>query len=354
MKNTLITGGAGFVGSHLAIGLKAHKSDVRVIALDNLRRRGSELNLPRLRAGGVEFVHGDVRQVQDLEAVGPVDFILECSAEPSVLAGYGEAPNYVVDTNLTGAINCFEIARRHSAAVIFLSTSRVYPMETLGRLAYCESETRFELAEEQSIAGASVDGISDAFPLDGVRSLYGATKLAAEMILAEYSAMYQLPAIINRCGVLTGPWQMGKIDQGVVVLWAARHIFGGALSYIGYGGQGKQVRDMLHVSDLLSLVDYQMEHVEALSGETYNVGGGHNISASLLEMTTLCEQITGNTIEIGSDSENRPADIPLYITDNAKVTKETGWKPTRGVEEIFGEVCAWIESHRESLTAILS
>ncbi len=354
MKSILVTGGAGFVGSCLAMGLKARKADTRVAALDNLRRRGSELNLPRLKAAGVEFLHGDIRNPTDLAEAGPFDLLLECSAEPSVLAGYGGAPNYVLDTNLTGTLHCLEAARRHGAAIIFLSTSRVYPMATLRTLDYTESDTRFELADSQVVPGASAAGIAEDFPLAGTRSLYGATKLASELILAEYLEMYGLRGIVNRCGVLTGPWQMGKADQGVVVLWAARHIYGGPLKYIGYGDQGKQVRDLLHVDDLLDLVCLQLEQLDALSGQTFNVGGGRRVSASLMELTELCRGFTGNTIEIAGEPENRAADIPLYLSDHARISAATGWQPRRSVEGTLESVCRWIHDHREALAPILS
>ena len=353
MKRILVTGGAGFVGSCLAIGVRTHRPDTQVVALDNLKRRGSELNLERLKEGGVSFVHGDIRRPEDLEAAGSVDLVIECSAEPSVLAGYGESPQYLVHTNLTGTVNCLEVARRYGAGVIFLSTSRVYPMETIRGLRYREIGTRFELAAHQEVPGVSSEGFSEAFPLDGVRSLYGATKLCSELLLNEYREMYGLPAVINRCGVLTGPWQMGKVDQGVVVLWVARHLYGGALSYIGYGGHGKQVRDMLHVDDLLELVLYQFDHLEALSGQTFNVGGGRAVSASLQELTGLCREITGNTLEIGREAAERPADIPLYLSDHGRVTRATGWQPKRDVRRILEDVYRWLRENQEALRPIL-
>lgn len=354
MNSILVTGGAGFVGSGLALGLKARHEAARVVALDNLRRRGSELNLPRLQAGGVEFLHGDIRNPSDIAEAGAFDLLLECSAEPSVLAGYSGAPSYVLDTNLTGTIHCLEAARRHGAAIIFLSTSRVYPMAALRALHYTEAETRLELSDTQSVCGASAAGITEDFPLAGTRSLYGATKLASELILAEYLEMYGLRGIVNRCGVLTGPWQMGKADQGVVVLWAARHLYGGHLKYIGYGGQGKQVRDLLHIDDLLDLVCRQIEQFDALTGQTFNVGGGRAVSASLQELTALCRQFTGNTIEITGEAENRAADIPLYLTDHARITAATGWRPQHTVESTLEAVCRWLRDHRERLASVLS
>ena len=354
MQSILVTGGAGFVGSRLATGMKEQYENARVVALDNLRRRGAELNLPRLKAAGVEFLHGDIRNPADLADAGPFDLLLECSAEPSVLAGYGGTPNYVLETNLNGTLHCLEAARRCGGAIIFLSTSRVYPMAAIRTLRYTEAETRLELDADQPVPGASVAGIAEDFPLDGTRSLYGATKLASELILTEYLEMYGLRGLVNRCGVLTGPWQMGKADQGVVVLWAARHVYGGALKYMGYGGEGKQVRDLLHVEDLLDLICRQVVQLDTLSGQTFNVGGGRPVSASLQELTALCQEFTGNTIDIASDPRDRAADIPLYLTDHRKVTEATGWNPRHSVAETMEEICRWIRDHRDRLAPILS
>lgn len=353
MKSVLVTGGAGFVGARLAIALREAKSGLRVVALDNLRRRGSELNLPRLRAAGVDFLHGDIRCAEDLEAAGSADLILECSAEPSVLAGYGESPRYVLETNLSGTLNCLEAARRYKAAILFLSTSRVYPIETIRQLRYRETDTRFELEPDQETPGVSPRGFSEAFPLEGERSIYGATKFCSELVLNEYRAMYDLPAVINRCGVITGPWQMGKVDQGVVVLWVARHLFGGALNYIGFGGTGKQVRDILHIDDLAQLVLYQIDHMAELSGKTFNVGGGREVSVSLCELTALCRKITGKTIPVGRESNDRPADIPLYLSDYNRVARATGWRPQHTVQQIIEDITRWITSNRTMLEAIL-
>ena len=129
----LVTGGAGFVGASAALWLKAAHPDWQITAFDNLRRRGSELALGRLAAGGVGFVHGDVRSREDLAETGPADWLIECSAEPSVHAGYGSSPDYVVATNLNGAINCLEHLRRHGGALMFISSSRVYPIAAPAR-----------------------------------------------------------------------------------------------------------------------------------------------------------------------------------------------------------------------------
>src|ERR1700710_354996 len=130
----LVTGGSGFVGASLCLGLAERHPGWQITAFDNLKRRGSELNLPRLRAAGVRFVHGDVRAQGDLLALAKVDAIVECSAEPSALAGVHDSPDYLIQTNLVGAYHCLELARRDQAQVVFISTSRVYPYGALDAL----------------------------------------------------------------------------------------------------------------------------------------------------------------------------------------------------------------------------
>ena len=136
--------------------------------------------------------------------------------------------------------------------------------------------------------------------------MYGATKLASELIIEEYPSMYGLSAVVNRCGVLSGPWQMGKVDQGFMVLWAARHLFGGQLGYTGFGGKGLQVRDVLHVDDLYHLVRLQLDDLPRYDGALFNVGGGRERSVSLLELTTMCRERSGREFELGIRAETAP------------------------------------------------
>lgn len=353
-KNILITGGAGFVGSNLAIKLKENYSDIRVIALDNLKRRGSELNINRLKNNGIKFIHGDIRNKEDLELDTKIDLILECSAEPSVLAGINSSPEYLINTNLVGTINCLEIARKNNADIIFLSTSRVYPIQEINQLKYKEISNRFVLLKDQNIAGASHEGISENFPLGKTRSLYGATKLCSELILQEYIESYKIRGIINRCGVITGPWQMGKIDQGVIVLWVARHIFNKPLSYIGYGGLGKQVRDFIHIDDLFEALKIQINNFDKFNSEIFNIGGGLENSLSLLEMTELCQKITGNKIKITSVEEDRPNDIRIYISDCSKFKKVSGWNCQKDAKQTFSEIYSWIIDNKEILENVFN
>jgi CDP-paratose 2-epimerase len=348
----LITGGAGFVGSSLAL-LLAGERGADVIAFDNLRRRGSELALPRLQAGGVEFVHGDIRNFEDLEDLPAADLLIECSAEASVHAGYDGRARYLINTNLTGTVNSLDYARRHNSAVIFLSSSRVYSIASLRALPLQRAGDRLSLAAAVSGTGWSGCGIAEDFPTTAPRSLYGASKLASELLIEEYNSAYGLRTIVNRCGVLTGPWQMGKVDQGFFVLWAARHVYGGRLAYSGFGGYGHQVRDVLHVADLFDLICRQIDAFERHSGKTYNVGGGMALSVSLAELTALCATRTGERLEPGSDPMTRPADIPYYVTDTAAVSHATGWAPTHTVETILDEVIEWLVYHRAQVEPVL-
>ena len=322
----------------------------RIICLDNLKRSGSELNLPRLKDAGIEFIHGDVRNPSDLEFSNiAIDTIIECSAEPSVLAGYNESPMYVIESNLFGAVNCLELARKHNSTFIFLSSSRIYPYTKLCSLEYEEKETRFVPINYDKIPGLSKKGISEQFPLEGIRSIYGSTKLNAEYLIMEYAVAYEIKTIINRCGVITGPWQMGKVDQGVFVYWMASHFYKKPLRYIGFGGKGKQARDFLNIQDLCQLIQIQLDNIDNTYNETYNVGGGTWCSLSLLEATKLCQEITGNSVDIEGIQENRPADIPWYITDNSKIMSHTTWKPQKNANETFSEIYTWLKENTNIL-----
>jgi CDP-paratose 2-epimerase len=352
-KTVLITGGAGFIGSNLAVFLKRQYPKTRVVALDNLKRRGSELNLIRLKEHGVRFIHGDIRNPEDLLLDARGGLLIECSAEPSVLAGYGDNPAYLINTNFLGTVNCLELARKSRCDVIFLSTSRVYPYAAVNAIRTKEADTRFSWLATQKIPGWSKAGITTEFTTAGPKTLYGATKLASELILQEYTQIYGIKAVVNRCGVVAGPWQFGKVDQGVFTLWMLAHYFKRPLSYIGFGGKGKQVRDVIHIDDLCALVDRQISLLPKISGNIYNVGGGNASSLSLCEATSLCERITGNRIRIARTVTPRPGDIRVYITDNRTVSAEVGWKVRKAAPEILGDVFEWIRGHEKMIGRVV-
>jgi CDP-paratose 2-epimerase len=354
MDRLLITGGAGFVGSSLAVRLAERHSEWEILAFDNLYRRGSELNLPRLEKAGVEFVEGDVRERDRLLSLAPCSALIECSAEPSVMSGVDGDTSYLVHTNLTGAYNCLELARRDGAFFVFLSTSRVYPVAPQAELALEEAPTRFEIAAEQAVPGVTPQGISEDFPLAGARTLYGSTKLAAELLVEEYREAFGVPAVVDRCGVIAGPWQMGKVDQGVFTHWMLAHHFGNPLRYIGFGGGGKQVRDLLHVEDLVDLVERQLLDPGAWDGRTLNVGGGRERSLSLLETTEICRRLTGREVPIEPVAETRPGDVPVYLSDCRRLFDLDEWRPRRSAEQVLTDIHRWVADDEERIAQALN
>jgi CDP-paratose 2-epimerase len=349
----LITGGAGFVGANVGVALAERHPDWELIAFDNLHRRGSELNLERLERAGIGFVRGDVRDAEALAAIEAIEALIECSAEPSALAGTSGDTSYSVQTNLVGAHHCLELARRDDAQFVFLSTSRVYPYPALRALELEEGATRFELRDPQAVEGASSAGISEHFGLAGPRTLYGATKLAAELLIAEYAQNFGLATVVDRCGVIAGPWQMGRADQGVFAYWALHHHFERPLTYIGHGGSGKQVRDLLHVADLVDLLERQLLDPDAWRGFVGNVGGGRDCSLSLREATAICRELSGNEVPIGAVAQTRPGDVPLYISDCRRLFARTDWRPRRGAREVLADTLAWIERDGAAVAASL-
>ena len=223
--------------------------------------------------------------------------------------GLREFAQYLIHTNLTGCFNCLEIARRAKADFLFVSTSRVYPVRLLNQLAYVEAETRFELAANQELPGASQHGVAEEFPLDGTRSLYGMTTGCGVMI-EEYSEAYGFRYIVDRCGLLTGPWQLARSDQGVIAQWVAWHHFGKPLRYIGFGGSGSR-SEISCMSMISASWCRTRSRTSTILRRRWNVGGGAANSLSLRETTALCREVTGRTVNVAATDENRPVDLRL-------------------------------------------
>ena len=348
----LITGGAGFIGSTLAVTLAERRPEWDLVAVDNLYRSGSELNLSRLETAGVHFERIDVRDREALLGLGSFEAIFEGAAEPAVGAQASAAGREaLVETNLVGAWNCLELAAVSGAHFIAMSTSRVYPVETIDALKLSSDPQRPRIEAGQDVPGASPDGISEDFPLAGTRTLYGAGKLAGELLAAEYRSA-GVAVTTNRCGVVAGPWQMARADQGVFAHWVMCHRFERPLAYIGYGGTGLQVRDVLHVDDLVDLLELQLLDREHWDGAVVNVGGGAANSLSLLETTQLCRELTGRSIAVGSVPETRPGDIPIYVSDCSRLFSMTDWRPSHSPRETLEDIVTWVDAHADDLLKI--
>jgi CDP-paratose 2-epimerase len=302
----------------------------------------------------IRFIHGDIRSPEDLADIKNIDLIIDASAEPSVLAEIHSSPLPVIQNNLIGAVNILELAKRCDAKLVFLSTSRVYSIGQLNNIIWSEEPTRFKISENQVMNGVSEYGINEELQTSGSRSFYGATKLASELFIEEYGNFAGVDYIINRCGVvIAGPGQMGKADQGVVSLWAARHFWNSPLKYIGFGGSGKQLRNILHIDDLSSLIMHQIKNFDQLKGNLFNVGGGRDNAISLVELTTLCQKVTRNTVPIGKEVFDREADVRCYATDNQKVNSMTGWSPKKSVEVIVKDIVDWLSANKNDLEFVL-
>jgi len=353
--NILITGGCGFVGSNIALKLKSDYSDFNIFVLDNLSRRGAELSLKEFKNAGIEFKHCDIRNQEDFNELGEFDLIIDASAEPSVLAGLDSTSGItkILNINLFGTVNILNFAAQNKAKVIFLSTSRVYSIKSLLSIKLEENDSRFEISDHQDIDGITKSGISENFSTEGHRSVYGASKLCGELLIDEYREFYNLDVIVNRCSVISGPKQMGKIDQGVTVLWVAKHFWSQSLKYIGFNGSGKQVRDVIHIDDLYDLVNMQINDFQLFSKGFFNIGGSMDSSFSLRELTKVCEEVTGNKINISAQKENRVADIPLFVSDIKKVEITSGWKPKMGVTDIVEDIFHWLRENEDELISIL-
>lgn len=355
-KRVLLTGGAGFVGSAIAMGLRKTHPAWEVTTIDNLSRRGAERNLQRFSEFGIQFIHGDIRNPEDLAQIEPFDVLIDASANPSVVVGIQESPLQALNSNLVGTINCLELCAKHKASIIFLSTSRVYPFKLVDSANYIENDSRFTFDRKQSIKGVSDTGVSEQFPLTGAPSFYGAAKLASEMLIAEYHEFKGIKSVINRCGIIAGPGQFGKVDQGIATYWMACHILKKDLNYIGYGGYGKQLRDMIHVDDLVRLVDQQINNIDRFDGHTLNVGGGLANSISLLELTTRCQEITGNNVPIGSIPDTRVADVRIYLSDCNHLESICGssWKVEKLVDDILSDTYRWVRENETLFKRLIS
>jgi len=354
----LVTGGCGFIGSHVAFHLS--RGGHKVIVMDNLVRRGSEGNVSLLTKQGISFIHGDVRSPEDLASLpAGIELICDASAQPSVVTGYAN-PLFDIANNGLGAINILEYARVRRVPLIFWSSNRVYGADRLNALPRRETATRFaydedgwnRLAVDQRPVGFHpAHGVSEEFSIDGgQRSIYGLSKLIADAACQEYAHAYDLPILVNRFGVISGVGQFGHADQGWVVWWAIAHWFNLPLTYLGW--QGKQVRDVLFVEDMLSLLDLQIRQLPQFRGEVFNVGGGAGNSISLCEATKTMQEISSRTTAIKVAGEPRRGDIALYWTDNRKVGSVLGWKPETDLRTGFGRIFDWIRANEKELRAI--
>jgi CDP-paratose 2-epimerase len=351
----LITGICGFVGSTLARGLREGWPDWEIVGLDNLVRAGSETNRLAMRELCKEFHHGDVRNPSDLEPLPRCDWIIEAAANPSVLAGVDgkTSSRQLIEHNLIGTINMLELMKSWRCGFTMLSTSRVYSIRGLAGIPVQAQGDRCVPVASAQVPGLSAKGVSEEFSTEPPLSLYGTSKRASELLACEYADSFNLPVFVLRCGVLAGAAQFGKIDQGIFSYWIHSYCQKRPLKYIGFEGNGRQVRDCLHARDLLPLITAQIKNPRADAPRVLNVSGGLSQSASLQELSAWCAERFGAQT-ISTDTRNRPFDVPWLVLDSSRVEQAWGWKPQTPLENIWNEIADYAERNPEWLQATAS
>jgi CDP-paratose 2-epimerase len=334
-KRILITGGAGFVGCNAARFFGARNWNVTV--LDNLSRQGTDKNLVWLRDGTTfDFEHVDVRDRAAIDRVmanGRFDAIIHLAAQVAVTTSVTD-PSTDFAVNAFGTFNMLDAVRLHcpEAVFIFASTNKVY-----GKIAAAGSELRGNRY-------AYVDrphGISETEPLDFL-SPYGCSKGAADQYTLDYARMYKIPATSFRQSCIYGPRQFGVEDQGWVAWFAIASLLGRDITIFG---DGKQVRDVLHVDDLLHAYEAVIRAPEKIAAEAFNVGGGPGQILSLIDLIDMLERRLGRKIPVKWD-DWRPGDQQVYVSDIRKLDRLLGWKPEISVGAGITQLIDWVAQNR--------
>jgi CDP-paratose 2-epimerase len=337
-RSIVIFGGAGFIGSNWTERL-LRTTEAKVHVFDNLSRQGSRHNLKRLqqvggRGGRLQITVGDVR---DAVMVGRVvryaTEIYNFAAQVAVTTSI-EDPRLDFEVNVGGTFNILEAARRHGTRpyLLFTSTNKVYG----------GSGQRAVLTEAKRYVAPGYRATSESQPLD-FHSPYGCSKGAADQYVRDYSRIFGLQSVVFRMSCIAGPRQFGSEDQGWVAHFLYSALEGRPLTIYG---DGRQVRDVLHVEDLLSAFEAAYARRDRTAGEIYNIGGGEENTVSLLELIDRIEELTGSRTAY-SLSGSRAGDQLVYVTDHCKFTEHTGWHPKHDVDAVLKSILKWHRGNRE-------
>jgi len=341
----LLTGACGFVGSTLVRAWQESGTTHEFTGVDSLIRPGSETNREDLVRRGVKLIHADLRSQTDTATLPRADWVIEAAANPSVLAGVDGKTNsrQLMEHNFWTTVNMLEYCRQTGAGFILLSTSRVYSLAALSGLSMSTVNQAFvpDLAKSCPV-GLSAAGVAEEFSTDAPASLYGASKLISERIALEYGQAFGFPVWIDRCGVLAGAGQFGHAEQGIVSYWIAAWASRRPLTYIGFGGNGHQVRDVLHPRDLIPVLDRQMQSPSASPRRIFNLSGGVRQAVSLRALSDWCAERFGPR-EVTSDANPRPFDVPWLVLDSARAEQALGFRPTVSLPRILQEIADFVE-----------
>jgi CDP-paratose 2-epimerase len=339
MKNSsvLITGGAGFIGINLADRLIAGGEKIAIY--DNLSRAGCRANLEWLRekhgAQSFHLIQADVVDYDALcRAMDGVERIYHLAGQVAVTTSE-KNPRFDFESNALGTFNALEAARHFANDPIFIysSTNKVYGK--MENVAVVEEETRYRFSDLPF-------GISEAEPLD-FHSPYGCSKGSGDQYTRDYARMYGLKTVVVRQSCIYGPRQFGIEDQG----WLAWFVIAAVnRRSICIYGNGKQVRDVLHVYDLISLYQAAVDNIAVAAGQVYNVGGGAENTISVwTEFSKLLERLLGYSIPV-SFGDWRPGDQHVYVSDIRRAERELGWSPTISIEEGAKLLIEWVRKNQ--------
>ena len=337
-RSVLIFGGAGFIGANLARHLLL-KTSARVHLFDNLSRKGVQHNLGQLKrisgaAGRMRVTIGDVRDVSAVErAVRDATEIYQFAAQVAVTTSVQD-PRCDFDTNCIGTFNVLDAARRagNQPFLLFTSTNKVYG--EMGEQSLKALATRYAYTDRS--------GVSEEQPLD-FRSPYGCSKGAADQYVREFSRVYDLPTVVFRMSCIAGEMQYGNEDQGWVAHFLYQSLRGAPLTIYG---DGRQVRDVLYIGDLLHAIDLARLCLPTTKGQIYNVGGGPENAASLIELIDEIEKLADKEVKLTRGSR-RTGDQLIYVSDYTKFMGHTGWKPTFTVGQTLGAIFDFWKRHPE-------
>ena len=338
--NILVTGGCGFVGANICLALK--KKFNKVFSLDNLSRKSSTLNFKILKKKGIKNFKIDIFNEKEIQKLKKFDLIIDCCAEAAVEVSKKDLDR-VFNTNLVGTFNLLKKAKKDKSKIIFISSSRVNSIKEINNIIGKKTLRKNVKINKK---------INENFDTLKPKSLYGFTKLASELLIEEFSYAFGLKYIINRCGVISGPMQFGKQDQGFVSLWVWKHILNKNLKYIGFGGHGNQVRDVLHVDDLVNLINLQIKKLNSIYNKKICVGGSKKSNTSLKNLTSICEKITGNKLKYTKVNRTSIYDIPYFITDNTLANKIYKWQPKKNIIDIVRDNYKWLIENKKNLIKI--
>jgi len=328
----IVTGGCGFVGSNVCQFL--NNLSFEVLSVDNLSKNYSKLNYKRLNNLNIKNYNIDISDKNKFIKLDyKSDIIIDCSADPAVESSRKDVQKNLRN-NLITTCNILEKAKKDNSKLIFLSTSRIYPIK--------DSFKRFN----SFLKKRSKNLFDEDSNTIGPKTIYGFSKFASEMLIKEYNYAFNIDYLINRCGLITGPWQFGKVEQGLVSLWLWKHLNkDNNLYYKGYDGLGNQIRDILFINDLCELIYLQIKKFKKIKNQTFCVGGGIKNSVSLNQLTKICEEITKNKLKIKHDLDTSIYDVPFYITSLNKVKKYYKWYPKTNLKDGLYIILDWMSKN---------